>query len=160
MALSGWRGRGGSSELFANHCLTCSPLLSRRTCAAEPRSRTAAHTESHVQPVYLPYLTTCQGHRLCSTYRWGEAAPAAVWEPGWGLGAAPNTQPPLCIAGPSTRLPTGRCTNRYPNLWPRAVLAGAEPAATSSAATQVMRPLGHPGTLLTLLSPSPLILGG
>ncbi|NXC43258.1 EGFL7 protein, partial [Penelope pileata] len=41
----------------------------RRTCAAEPRSLTAAHTESHVQPVYLPYLTTCQGHRLCSTYR-------------------------------------------------------------------------------------------
>ncbi|KFO65553.1 Epidermal growth factor-like 7, partial [Corvus brachyrhynchos] len=25
--------------------------------------------ESHVQPVYQPYLTTCQGHRLCSTYR-------------------------------------------------------------------------------------------
>uniref|UniRef100_A0A8B9YWB4 Uncharacterized protein n=1 Tax=Buteo japonicus TaxID=224669 RepID=A0A8B9YWB4_9AVES len=32
-------------------------------------SRTAAYTESHVQPVYQPYLTTCQGHRLCSTYR-------------------------------------------------------------------------------------------
>ncbi|XP_032303996.1 epidermal growth factor-like protein 7 isoform X1 [Coturnix japonica] len=43
--------------------------VGRRTCAAEPRSRTTAHTESHVQPVYLPYLTTCQGHRLCSTYR-------------------------------------------------------------------------------------------
>ncbi|XP_038020804.1 epidermal growth factor-like protein 7 isoform X2 [Anas platyrhynchos] len=41
----------------------------RRACAAEPRSRTAAYTESHVQPVYQPYLTTCQGHRLCSTYR-------------------------------------------------------------------------------------------
>ncbi|KFQ25714.1 Epidermal growth factor-like 7, partial [Merops nubicus] len=25
--------------------------------------------ESHIQPVYQPYLTTCQGHRLCSTYR-------------------------------------------------------------------------------------------
>ncbi|KFP64362.1 Epidermal growth factor-like 7, partial [Cariama cristata] len=24
--------------------------------------------ESHVQPVYQPYLTTCQDHRLCSTY--------------------------------------------------------------------------------------------
>ncbi|OXB67121.1 hypothetical protein ASZ78_005694, partial [Callipepla squamata] len=43
--------------------------VGRRTCAAEPRRRTAAHTESHVQPVYLPYLATCQGHRLCSTYR-------------------------------------------------------------------------------------------
>ncbi|KAM4889583.1 LOW QUALITY PROTEIN: epidermal growth factor-like protein 7 [Sylvia borin] len=38
----------------------------RRVCAAGPPS---AHTESHVQPVYQPYLTTCQGHRLCSTYR-------------------------------------------------------------------------------------------
>uniref|UniRef100_A0A8V5GXW4 Uncharacterized protein n=1 Tax=Melopsittacus undulatus TaxID=13146 RepID=A0A8V5GXW4_MELUD len=33
-----------------------------------PRSRAVASTESHVQPVYQPYLTTCQGH-LCSTYR-------------------------------------------------------------------------------------------
>ncbi|XP_054705164.1 epidermal growth factor-like protein 7 isoform X3 [Grus americana] len=41
----------------------------RRVCAAVPQSRTAAYTESHVQPVYQPYLTTCQGHRLCSTYR-------------------------------------------------------------------------------------------
>ncbi|NXH95969.1 EGFL7 protein, partial [Pachycephala philippinensis] len=40
--------------------------LSRRVCAA---GATSAHTESHVQPVYQPYLTTCQGHRLCSTYR-------------------------------------------------------------------------------------------
>ncbi|XP_009583858.1 PREDICTED: epidermal growth factor-like protein 7 [Fulmarus glacialis] len=41
----------------------------RRVCAAAPQSRMAAYTESHVQPVYQPYLTTCQGHRLCSTYR-------------------------------------------------------------------------------------------
>ncbi|XP_025918091.1 epidermal growth factor-like protein 7 [Apteryx rowi] len=41
----------------------------RRVCAAEPRSRPAAVPESHVQPVYQPYLTTCQGQRLCSTYR-------------------------------------------------------------------------------------------
>ncbi|NXG46922.1 EGFL7 protein, partial [Psilopogon haemacephalus] len=41
----------------------------RRVCAAMPQSREAARTESHVQPVYQPYLTTCQGHRLCSTYR-------------------------------------------------------------------------------------------
>ncbi|XP_010021174.1 PREDICTED: epidermal growth factor-like protein 7 [Nestor notabilis] len=40
----------------------------RRVCAAVPRSRAVAYTESHVQPVYQPYLTTCQGH-LCSTYR-------------------------------------------------------------------------------------------
>ncbi|XP_068011999.1 epidermal growth factor-like protein 7 [Melanerpes formicivorus] len=41
----------------------------RRVCAVTPQSRTAARAESHVQPVYQPYLTTCQGHRLCSTYR-------------------------------------------------------------------------------------------
>ncbi|NXA69853.1 EGFL7 protein, partial [Mohoua ochrocephala] len=41
--------------------------LSRRVCAAGPPSRPSA--ESHVQPVYQPYLTTCQGQRLCSTYR-------------------------------------------------------------------------------------------
>ncbi|XP_027543667.1 epidermal growth factor-like protein 7 isoform X2 [Neopelma chrysocephalum] len=41
----------------------------RRVCAAAPQSRAGAYTESHVQPVYQPYLTTCQGHRVCSTYR-------------------------------------------------------------------------------------------
>ncbi|KAF1549117.1 Epidermal growth factor-like protein 7, partial [Eudyptula minor] len=41
----------------------------RRVCAAVPQSRVATYSESHVQPVYQPYLTTCQGHRLCSTYR-------------------------------------------------------------------------------------------
>ncbi|KAI1232179.1 Epidermal growth factor-like protein 7 [Lamprotornis superbus] len=44
-------------------------VLSRRVCAVGQPSRRSAHTESHVQPVYQPYLTTCQGHRLCSTYR-------------------------------------------------------------------------------------------
>ncbi|XP_005055709.1 PREDICTED: epidermal growth factor-like protein 7 isoform X2 [Ficedula albicollis] len=41
----------------------------RRVCSAGPPSRPSAHAESHVQPVYQPYLTTCQGQRLCSTYR-------------------------------------------------------------------------------------------
>ncbi|XP_018773177.3 epidermal growth factor-like protein 7 [Serinus canaria] len=42
----------------------------RRVCsAAGTASRLSAHAESHVQPVYQPYLTTCQGQRLCSTYR-------------------------------------------------------------------------------------------
>ncbi|NXX14981.1 EGFL7 protein, partial [Podargus strigoides] len=41
----------------------------RRVCATVPQSRAVTSTESHVQPVYQPYLTTCQGHRLCSTYR-------------------------------------------------------------------------------------------
>ncbi|NWU93129.1 EGFL7 protein, partial [Upupa epops] len=41
----------------------------RRVCTATSRSRVSTHSESHVQPVYQPYLTTCQGQRLCSTYR-------------------------------------------------------------------------------------------
>lgn len=41
----------------------------RRVCSAEMQNRAASYVESHVQPVYQPYLTTCQGHRLCSTYR-------------------------------------------------------------------------------------------
>ncbi|KAH1179188.1 hypothetical protein KIL84_021771 [Mauremys mutica] len=44
-------------------------LSSRRVCSAEMQNRAASYVESHVQPVYQPYLTTCQGHRLCSTYR-------------------------------------------------------------------------------------------
>lgn len=55
--------------LIFSRCLTCSPLCSRRVCAVTPQSRAIAHAESHVQPVYQPYLTTCQGQRLCSTYR-------------------------------------------------------------------------------------------
>uniref|UniRef100_A0A8B9P8P9 EGF like domain multiple 7 n=1 Tax=Apteryx owenii TaxID=8824 RepID=A0A8B9P8P9_APTOW len=47
----------------------CGVGPSRTVCYAEPRSRPAAVPESHVQPVYQPYLTTCQGQRLCSTYR-------------------------------------------------------------------------------------------
>ncbi|NXH17904.1 EGFL7 protein, partial [Bucco capensis] len=41
----------------------------RRVCAAMPQRRAASSSQSHIQPVYQPYLTTCQGHRLCSTYR-------------------------------------------------------------------------------------------
>ncbi|XP_067397935.1 epidermal growth factor-like protein 7 isoform X2 [Emydura macquarii macquarii] len=41
----------------------------RRVCAAAMQNRAVSYVESHVQPVYQPYITTCQGHRLCSTYR-------------------------------------------------------------------------------------------
>ncbi|XP_019396467.1 PREDICTED: epidermal growth factor-like protein 7 isoform X1 [Crocodylus porosus] len=41
----------------------------RRTCSTVTQSQTVSYLESHVQPVYQPYLTTCQGHRVCSTYR-------------------------------------------------------------------------------------------
>ncbi|XP_074976598.1 epidermal growth factor-like protein 7 isoform X3 [Caretta caretta] len=41
----------------------------RRVCSVEMQKRAASYVESHVQPVYQPYLTTCQGHWLCSSYR-------------------------------------------------------------------------------------------
>ncbi|KAK6481044.1 epidermal growth factor-like protein 7 [Huso huso] len=42
----------------------------RRVCyRGAERSTSLSHTESFVQPVYKPYLTVCEGHRLCSTYR-------------------------------------------------------------------------------------------
>lgn len=48
--------------------LTPGPALcSRRVCAlGVPRGPVA---ESFVQRVYQPFLTTCGGHRVCSTYR-------------------------------------------------------------------------------------------
>ncbi|KAM4877855.1 epidermal growth factor-like protein 7 isoform 2-T4 [Thomomys bottae] len=39
---------------------------SRRVCAVEARGPAS---ESFVQRVYQPFLTTCAGHRACSTYR-------------------------------------------------------------------------------------------
>ncbi|NXI60229.1 EGFL7 protein, partial [Chloroceryle aenea] len=63
----------------------------RRVCATTPQSRAAAYTESHVQPIYQPYLTTCQGHRLCSTYR-------ASW-PWTGAGVSCGVCAP-CVCAP------------------------------------------------------------
>ncbi|XP_074871216.1 epidermal growth factor-like protein 7 isoform X2 [Carettochelys insculpta] len=47
----------------------CFARPGRRVCLSEVRHRAVPYVESYVQPVYQPYLTTCQGHRLCSTYR-------------------------------------------------------------------------------------------
>ncbi|KAJ7308392.1 hypothetical protein JRQ81_008934 [Phrynocephalus forsythii] len=41
----------------------------RHVCSVGLKSRTISHLTSHAQPVYQPYLTVCQGYRLCSTYR-------------------------------------------------------------------------------------------
>ncbi|KAL8174548.1 UNVERIFIED_CONTAM: hypothetical protein K2H54_048650 [Gekko kuhli] len=40
----------------------------RRVCSAAVESHTVSFLVSHVHPVYQPYLTLCQGQRLCSTY--------------------------------------------------------------------------------------------
>ncbi|XP_038230435.1 epidermal growth factor-like protein 7 isoform X2 [Dermochelys coriacea] len=47
----------------------CFARSGRRVCSVEMQKRAASYVESHVQPVYQPYLTTCQGHWLCSSYR-------------------------------------------------------------------------------------------
>lgn len=49
---------------------SCRPCLapSRRVCAAAGAAP-GSISESFVQRVYQPFLTTCDGHRACSTYR-------------------------------------------------------------------------------------------
>uniref|UniRef100_A0A3Q3VWR0 Uncharacterized protein n=1 Tax=Mola mola TaxID=94237 RepID=A0A3Q3VWR0_MOLML len=51
----------GSPQFFAPH--------GRRTCGRELRHNVVMATESYVQPVHKPYITLCQGHRVCSTYK-------------------------------------------------------------------------------------------
>uniref|UniRef100_A0A8C5EUM8 EGF-like-domain, multiple 7 n=1 Tax=Gouania willdenowi TaxID=441366 RepID=A0A8C5EUM8_GOUWI len=41
----------------------------RRVCARDLRHSVVMVTESSIQPVHKPYITLCQGHRLCSTYK-------------------------------------------------------------------------------------------
>ncbi|NXD30150.1 EGFL7 protein, partial [Spelaeornis formosus] len=91
----------------------------RRVCSAR-----SAHAESHVQPVYLPYLTTCQGQRLCSTYRTiyrvayrqrYRQLPEPSCCPGWSrakghtLGCNRALCPEPCQNGGSCAFP-GRCS--------------------------------------------------
>ncbi|XP_063000747.1 epidermal growth factor-like protein 7 isoform X2 [Elgaria multicarinata webbii] len=40
-----------------------------KVCSVEVKSHTVSYLVSHIQPVHQPYLTLCQGYRLCSTYR-------------------------------------------------------------------------------------------
>lgn len=41
----------------------------RRICTADAESGTELHAESYMQAVHKPYMKTCEGPRLCSTYR-------------------------------------------------------------------------------------------
>ncbi|XP_069556972.1 LOW QUALITY PROTEIN: epidermal growth factor-like protein 7 [Brachyistius frenatus] len=51
----------GTPQFFAHH--------GRRACGRDLRHNVVMATESYVQPVHKPYITLCQGHRLCSTYK-------------------------------------------------------------------------------------------
>ncbi|XP_024002803.1 epidermal growth factor-like protein 7 isoform X1 [Salvelinus sp. IW2-2015] len=62
-----------SSSLFILH-VTATPQFhghhGRRVCGRDiHHSSVIMTTESFVQPVHKPYITLCQGHRLCSTYK-------------------------------------------------------------------------------------------
>ncbi|XP_006900692.1 PREDICTED: epidermal growth factor-like protein 7 [Elephantulus edwardii] len=101
----------------------------RRVCVV--RTPVSTVTESFVQRVYQPFLTTCDGHRACSTYRTiyrtayrhspgpALARPRYTCCPGWKTGrlsgacGAAVCQPP-CQNGGSCIQP-GRC--RCPDGW-------------------------------------------
>ncbi|KAJ3605748.1 hypothetical protein NHX12_027792 [Muraenolepis orangiensis] len=51
----------GSPQRWAHH--------GRRVCGRSDPPLIVTATESHIQPVHKPYITLCQGHRLCSTYK-------------------------------------------------------------------------------------------
>nr|AAS99349.1 EGF-like-domain multiple 7 [Danio rerio] len=62
-----------SSSLFLLH-VTCTPQThshhGRRVCVGDVWSRRVSYsTESFLQPVHKPYITMCQNHRMCSTYK-------------------------------------------------------------------------------------------
>ncbi|XP_061589794.1 epidermal growth factor-like protein 7 isoform X2 [Cololabis saira] len=61
-----------SSSLFILHVMGTPQFLAhhgRRVCRQDHRHTVVMTTESYVQPVHKPYITLCQGHRLCSTYK-------------------------------------------------------------------------------------------
>ncbi|KAI7795767.1 epidermal growth factor-like protein 7 precursor [Triplophysa rosa] len=61
------------SSLFLLHVTSTPPFHGhhgRRVCLGDARSpRVPYSTESFLQPVHKPYITMCQNHRLCSTYK-------------------------------------------------------------------------------------------
>ncbi|CAL8320482.1 unnamed protein product [Lota lota] len=50
-----------TQQLFGHH--------GRRVCGRNVPQRVVMATESHIQPVHKPYITLCQGQRVCSTYK-------------------------------------------------------------------------------------------
>lgn len=61
-----------SSSLLVLHAMATQQYYAphgRRVCGRERRHSVVTSTESYVRPVHKPYITVCQGHRLCSTYK-------------------------------------------------------------------------------------------
>ncbi|KAF3849346.1 hypothetical protein F7725_015843 [Dissostichus mawsoni] len=51
----------GTPQYYAHH--------GRRACGRDLHHSAAMATESYIAAVHKPYITLCQGHRLCSTYK-------------------------------------------------------------------------------------------
>ncbi|XP_034969039.1 epidermal growth factor-like protein 7 [Zootoca vivipara] len=47
----------------------CASRPGPRVCSMGLKSQVMSYLVSHAQPMYQPYLTLCQGYRLCSMYR-------------------------------------------------------------------------------------------
>ncbi|KAF7659733.1 hypothetical protein LDENG_00293480 [Lucifuga dentata] len=61
-----------SSSLFILHVMGTPQFFGhhgRRVCGRDSRHGVVMATESYIQPVHKPYITLCQGHRLCSMYK-------------------------------------------------------------------------------------------
>nr|XP_046230277.1 epidermal growth factor-like protein 7 [Scatophagus argus]XP_046230278.1 epidermal growth factor-like protein 7 [Scatophagus argus]XP_046230279.1 epidermal growth factor-like protein 7 [Scatophagus argus] len=91
----------GTPQFFAHH--------GRRVCGRDFHHSVVMATESYVQPVHKPYITLCQGHRLCSTYKTvysvayrqvSRAAPSSHFYPeccpGWRRFHSHNCNQALC----------------------------------------------------------------
>ncbi|KAM8827657.1 epidermal growth factor-like protein 7 isoform 2-T2 [Spinachia spinachia] len=76
----------------------------RRVCGRDLHRNVAMATESYVRPVHKPYITLCQGHRLCSTYKtvysvaYRQVSRAAPSEccPGWRRLHSHNCNQAVC----------------------------------------------------------------
>ncbi|KAJ4926175.1 hypothetical protein JOQ06_008358 [Pogonophryne albipinna] len=61
-----------SSSLFILHVMGTPQYYAhhgRRACGRDLHHSAAMATESYIAAVHKPYITLCQGHRLCSTYK-------------------------------------------------------------------------------------------
>ncbi|KAK5901205.1 hypothetical protein CgunFtcFv8_026100 [Champsocephalus gunnari] len=61
-----------SSSLFILHVMGTPQYYAhhgRRACGRDLHHSAAMATESYIAAVHTPYITLCQGHRLCSTYK-------------------------------------------------------------------------------------------
>ncbi|XP_014823969.1 PREDICTED: epidermal growth factor-like protein 7 isoform X1 [Poecilia mexicana] len=69
LPLSWLKRKVKQARKFALTCHFFFLFSRRRACSSDLRHNVILATESYAQPVHKPYITLCQGHRLCSTYK-------------------------------------------------------------------------------------------